>query len=131
MSAEELTVKESLMKFRKAQDKGKTGELRALGTSLAEICLLAKFPSELRRQELCIGLCKERGNLLPDDKGKIQVGPTYKYESTDAGKRDGTSRSSDEVPVMGMERRGRIFPADDARKLLVMEKRFPTEGRYL
>ncbi|MEE9610233.1 MAG: hypothetical protein V3W19_03230 [Desulfatiglandales bacterium] len=31
---------------------------------------------------------------------------THEGESTDAGHRGGITRSSDEVPVMGMERRG-------------------------
>jgi hypothetical protein len=37
----------------------------------------------------------------------ISEGPT-KGESIDAHSRDGPSRSSDEVPVMGPERRGRV-----------------------
>ncbi len=34
---------------------------------------------------------------------------THEGESTDAGHRGGITRSSDEVPVMGMERRGYII----------------------
>jgi hypothetical protein len=33
---------------------------------------------------------------------------THKGESTEAGYRDGMARSSEEIPVMGMERRGHI-----------------------
>jgi hypothetical protein len=34
---------------------------------------------------------------------------THENESTDAGHRGGPTRSSEEVPVMGMERRGWII----------------------
>ena len=50
----------------------------------------------------------ERGNLSPDDKGETQVGSPHKCESTEAGNRGGVARSSDEVSVMEMERRGYI-----------------------
>jgi len=51
----------------------------------------------------------ERGNLLFDVKRKLQaVDPQGK--SIDAMSRGGTIRSSDEVPVMGMERRDCIIP---------------------
>ena len=50
----------------------------------------------------------ERGNLLFDVKRKLKaVDPQGK--SIDAMRRDGTIRSSDEVPVMGMERRDCII----------------------
>ena len=48
------------------------------------------------------------GTCRPDAKGEIQVGGPYEGESTDAGHRGGATRSSDEGPVMGLERRGRI-----------------------
>jgi hypothetical protein len=43
-----------------------------------------------------------------DDKGEIQV-HKHKDESTEARHRDGRTRSSDEVSVMGMERRGFVI----------------------
>jgi hypothetical protein len=49
------------------------------------------------------------GTCRPDAKGETQAGRTRKSESTDAGHRGGPTRSSVEVPVMGMERRGWII----------------------
>lgn len=47
----------------------------------------------------------ERGNLFLDDKGETQVGGPHKCESTEAGKRGGPLRMSEEVSVMEMEQR--------------------------
>jgi hypothetical protein len=41
--------------------------------------------------------------------GRIPSGRNREDKSTDAGHRDGPSRSSDEGPVMGLERRGRAI----------------------
>jgi hypothetical protein len=49
------------------------------------------------------------GTCRPDAKGETQGGSTPKGESTDAGRRGGPTRSSNEVPVMGMERRGWVI----------------------
>ena len=49
------------------------------------------------------------GTCRPDAKGETQVGSTHKSESTDAGHGGGPTRTSVEVPVMGMERRGWII----------------------
>ena len=49
------------------------------------------------------------GTCRPDAKGETQVGSTHEGESTDAGHRGGPTRSSVEVPVMGVERRGWII----------------------
>ena len=46
------------------------------------------------------------GTCRPDVKGEAQAGSPCKSESTDAGHRGGVTRSSDEAPVMGVERRG-------------------------
>ena len=40
------------------------------------------------------------------------MGSTHEGESTDAGHRGGLTRSSVEVPVMGMERRGWVIRLD-------------------
>jgi hypothetical protein len=48
------------------------------------------------------------GTCRPDAKGEIQIGRPYEDESTDAGHRGGATRSSDEGPLMGPERRGCI-----------------------
>ena len=49
------------------------------------------------------------GTCRPDVKGETQVRGPHKGESTDAGHRDGLTRSSVEVSVMEMERRGWII----------------------
>ena len=49
------------------------------------------------------------GTCRPDAKGETQVGRPHKSESTDAGHRGGPTRSSVEVHVMGMERRGWVI----------------------
>jgi hypothetical protein len=49
------------------------------------------------------------GTCRPDAKGEAQVGSTHEGENTDAGHRGGPTRTSVEVPVMGMERRGWVI----------------------
>lgn len=53
-------------------------------------------------------LVRNLGTCRPDVKGEIQAEGLRKDESTDAGHRGGATRSSDEGPVMGLERRGCI-----------------------
>jgi hypothetical protein len=48
----------------------------------------------------------ELGKSLLDVKRKVQVGNTHKANSIEANKNGGLTRSSDEVSVMEMERRG-------------------------
>ena len=54
----------------------------------------------------------ERENLAGDAKEKGASGYNREAESTDAPERGGLPRSSDESPVMGPERRGRVIAAD-------------------
>ncbi len=49
------------------------------------------------------------GPCRPDVKGETQVGGPHEGESTDAGNGGGLTRSSVEVSVMEMERRGWII----------------------
>jgi len=51
------------------------------------------------------------GNLRSRCKGKGSS-ETREADSTDARSRDGTTRSSEEVAVMAMERRGRVIESD-------------------
>ncbi len=44
----------------------------------------------------------------PDVKGEIQMDRLHEGESTEAGHRDGASRSRVEGPVMGLDRRASI-----------------------
>src|SRR5262245_1917400 len=67
-----------------------------------------------RRREPRSGSCWERENLcavvltalMDSAKGEAASGWNREGESTDAARRGGAARSSDEGPVMGLERRG-------------------------
>ena len=64
-----------------------------------------------RRRDSHSGSCMERENLARDVKGKGASGDNREAESTDAPERDGLLRSSNEGPVMGLERRERVIAA--------------------
>jgi hypothetical protein len=55
---------------------------------------------------LISGFCVELWEPVAPMLREKSKGQTPKDESTDAENRDGATRSSEEVPVMGMERRG-------------------------
>ena len=57
------------------------------------------------------GCCGERGNLSSRCEGRSSSREPVESQSTDAGHGGGSVRSSVEVPVMGMERRGRHIPS--------------------
>ena len=59
-----------------------------------------------RRREAQPGVGMERENLLFDVKGEATSGSSREGDSTEEKRRDGAARSSDEGPVMGLERRG-------------------------
>ena len=86
------------------------GYLEACRISPEGACLLSgRRPAE-RWHELDPGFCAERGNL-PRRVGVLRENlkwRTHKRKSTDAEHGGGLTRSSDEVSVMGMERRGCI-----------------------
>ncbi len=65
-----------------------------------------------RWREAQPGCCTERENLAGDAKGKGTSGYNREAESTDAPERGGLPRSSDEGPVMGLERRGQVIAID-------------------
>lgn len=52
---------------------------------------------------------RNMGTCRFDVKGEIQVGSPHKNESTDAGHRGGTARSSVEGAVMAVEPRGSVI----------------------
>jgi hypothetical protein len=79
-----------------------------LGNSMRDICLLIMRCPVYRRRETHLGSCVELGNLFGDAKGKSSSGDNREAESTNAANRGGLPCSSVEVPVMGMERRGRV-----------------------
>ena len=64
----------------------------------------------------------------PDAKGEIQAGGPCEDESTDAGHRGGATRSSDEGPVIGLERRGcvvRLWPEGNRRRRTLTDRAKP------
>ena len=65
-----------------------------------------------RQREARPGSGTERENLAGDAKGKGASGSNREAESTDAPERGGLPRSSDEGPVMGLERRRWVIAAD-------------------
>jgi hypothetical protein len=69
---------------------------------------------DIRRKawrDLSAGTCGERENLLLRCQGRNASGYNRKRQSTNAERRGGASRSSDEYPVMGLERRGCLIPS--------------------
>jgi hypothetical protein len=108
-----------------ALDDIETGRPTQPGMSLAGACLLARWCPAWRWRELGPGSGVERGNLSsrahrrpverlwPAVVGGRESSKRLIREGlrTDAGHRGGPDRSSDEGPVMGLERRGRVILA--------------------
>ena len=82
------------------------------GISLGGVLRRPKRHPAYRRREAQPGFGTERENLIGDAKGKGASGSNREAESTDAPERGGLPRSSDEGPVMGLERRGWVIAAD-------------------
>ena len=82
------------------------------GMSSEDVLRLAERHPACRRREVRPGSGTERENLDGDAKGKGTSGSNREAESTDAPERGGLPRSSDEGPVMGLERRGWVIAAD-------------------
>src|ERR1700694_2977665 len=76
------------------------------GISLGDVLRLPERHPACRRREAQPGSCMERENLCSDVKGEVASGSNREDQSTDAERRDGAARSSDEGSVMGLERRG-------------------------
>ncbi len=74
--------------------------------------MLPKRHPACRWREAQPGFRAERENLAGDGKGKGTSGSNREAESTDAPGRGGLPRSSDEGPVRGLERRGRVIAAE-------------------
>src|SRR6476469_1085952 len=79
------------------------------GTSSEDVLIPTERHPACRRREARPGSCMERENLAGDGKGKGASGSNREAESTDAPERGGLPRSSDEGPVMGLERRGWVI----------------------
>src|SRR6516225_4403104 len=80
------------------------------GISSGDALILPERHPACRRREARPGFRTERENLCfvtsEDVKGQAASGSNREGESTEAGRRGGAARSSDEGPVMGLERRG-------------------------
>ena len=74
----------------------------------------------MRRHEFYSGLVMEQGKSYKNGKGKAQAGQTSARLKTDDLYDDGLSRSSEENPVMGVERRAEVtqlrLPLTTSRK---------------
>jgi hypothetical protein len=74
------------------------------GISSGDVMILPERHPACRRREPQPGTRMERANLLFDAKGKATSGSNREGESTEAERRGGAARLSDEGPVMGLER---------------------------
>ena len=100
------TIDEASKAHRRRQNRGLLG-------SPGGVCARPAYgPFGVRRTggvTLIQALMRNVGTCRPDAKGAARVGSPHKRQSTDAGHGDGAARSSDEGPVMGLERRGCII----------------------
>jgi len=112
-----MNASEPLMRRRKDKAMSKPRSSIVLGTSNKATCLLLLRHTAYRGHESGTGVCTERENLSLRCQEKTSSKRHYKRESIEAQHGGRTSRSSDEVPVMGMERRGCIIEAPSKRKL--------------
>src|SRR6185312_4074727 len=100
------------------------------GISSVDVLILTERHLACRLREAQPGSCKERENLAGNAKGKGASGSHREAESTDASERGGLPRISDEGPVMGLERRGRVID-DESGQLATGGARSSTEGGSL
>ena len=84
----------------------KPGGCHSSGISLGDVLRLPKRHPACRRREPHPGTRMERENLLSDAKGEATSGSNREGDSTEAERRGGAARSSDEGPVMELERGG-------------------------
>src|SRR5262245_55676750 len=89
-----------------------TGAGTPSGISSEDVLIPTERHPACRRREARPGFGTERENLAGDGKGKGASGSNREAESTDALERGGLPRSSDEGPVMGLERRGWVIAVD-------------------
>src|SRR5258707_11881270 len=82
------------------------------GTSSEDVLIPTERHPAYRQREARSGSGTERENLADDAKGKGASGSHREAESTDASERGGLPRSSDEGPVIGLERRRWVIAAD-------------------
>ena len=76
------------------------------GISSEDVLIPTERHPACRRREAQPGIRTERENLRFDAKGEATSGCNREGERTEAKRRGGAARSSDEGSVMGPERRG-------------------------
>ncbi len=107
---EEMNASKPLMTYRnQICQRQNRRDKRLTGISTKETCLLFVCRSVSRWHELYSGLFMEQEKLNTDDKGNVQAGKPCKTESTNAVFSGGLTRISDEILVMGIERRGQVI----------------------
>jgi len=82
---------------------------RYCGISSGETCLRTERHPALRWPELVRGGRAERGNLGLRCQRRSRKWKNHEGESTEAEPRGGTTRSSEETPDKGVERRGCVM----------------------
>ena len=97
MRTEKTNESEPLMRCRESAKTSKPGLRLLPGISLGGTCLLLRRRPAYRRRELGPGCWRERGNLSSRCQGRTPSVLHREGESTDAGHRGGTPRSSDEA----------------------------------
>src|SRR5690606_17790195 len=109
VSCTETNESESLMRHRKHIDGVETvASAKARDEHGGNLTLAMRHPV-YRRRDGMTGFGTERGNLLLRCKGRKPSGEHHEAESTDARRRGGVVRSSDEAAVMAVERRGHVI----------------------
>ena len=99
------------------------------GISSVDVLILTERHPACRQREARPGSCMERENLASDGKGKGS--DNREAESTDAPERGGLPRSSDEGPVMGLERRGWVIATGLGQRVRQEEPSCSVEGGSL
>lgn len=112
-----MNVNEQLMRCRKDKMVSKLKSSINFGISEEVTCLSVLWHLADWWRELITGVCMERENLSSRCERKSPSNGDCKGESTDAWHGGGTSRSSEEVAVMAVERRGSIVGLCQGEKL--------------
>jgi hypothetical protein len=111
VSVVEMNESEPLKMCRKPSGDVQSVQITLRVTRPAAIWLLAGWHPAYRRHEHNTGSCMERGNLSFRCQGSGAEQKHCERLSTDAGHRGRWPRSSDEAPVMGVERRRSVVGA--------------------
>jgi len=106
-----MNASELPLKCRKQLDDVKSATCKLRVTSPAGVWRLAGRHPACRQHDRHAGSGTERGNLSSRCQGSGAKQPHCECLSTDAGHRGRWPRSSDEAPVMGVERRGPVVGA--------------------